>query len=95
MFFVFSEIKRCEEMERKLRYIETEIRREEIDIDQVDKHPSFCHFGFQQFLFQFFPRTKHQLRLYEIIKTIKMIINYTIGWCYLDKNQFSSISGLD
>ena len=32
---MFSEIKRCEEMERKLRYIETEIRREEINIDQV------------------------------------------------------------
>ena len=39
--FVFSEIKRCEEMERKLRYIETEIRREVIDIDQVYKNPSF------------------------------------------------------
>ncbi|XP_023320179.1 V-type proton ATPase 116 kDa subunit a-like isoform X3 [Eurytemora carolleeae] len=34
-----SEIKRCEEMERKLRYIETEIRREVIDIDQDEIEP--------------------------------------------------------
>jgi len=35
-----SEIKRCEEMERKMRYIETEVIREEIVLDQDEIEPT-------------------------------------------------------
>ena len=38
-----KEVRRCDEMERKLRYLEAEIKKEELRIDEIEEFPPAPH----------------------------------------------------